>query len=101
MPAQHDRSRPLPEEVLLVQQDQILAPAIPDGAPEAVREGMVRRRLALMNGACVCGARVVLPNRTMRRAAKGALLQLVCMHKYDCPASNENLRAALDAWPTS
>lgn len=98
MPSEHARQRPLPEEVWLLQYDLMLAPAIPDAAPQDVREGMARRRLLLLNGSCVCGARVIPPNRAQRRAGGGAIVTLLCVHEPDCPASNENLRDALDAW---
>jgi hypothetical protein len=99
VPAQ---SRPLPREVVLPGYGKMLATSIPDDAPDAVREGMVRRRLVAMGRTCPCGARVVGPNRATRRANRGVSLQRVlCVHDDACPASDENMRAALDAWPTA
>lgn len=76
----------------------VVALDIPDGAPVAVREGMVRRRLTMTEGRCPCGAVLRRPNRAARRRLRGQVLVVDVAHEPDCPATSENLRSALAAW---
>ena len=71
-----------------------LLPHIPDDAPDAVREGLARRRITAVEGTCPCGARLVLPNRAARRAAKraGQVLDVHVEHEDDCPAITDALQ---------
>lgn len=68
-------------------------PTIPDGASDVVREGLARRRLVAITGACPCGARLLIPNRRQRRAAarEGRVLPVAVEHEHDCPAIADEL----------
>ena len=83
--------------------DRVLSvlPTIPDDAPNAVREGIARRRLVATGQPCPCGAKLTGLNRTQRRRA--AKLghrprDLVVWHEHSCPASTEALLEALHHW---
>mgnify|MGYP001104857356 CR=1 FL=1 len=69
----------------------------PDDAPEPIREGFARR--ALVNGGdrCPCGAGMTRDDLTSAIAA-GGIGCLSVAHCGDCPADDDALRAALDAW---
>lgn len=70
-----------------------LVPQIPDDAPDNVREGLARRRLALTEGRCPCGVRTALP------APQDGSLEVVGLeHRDHCPAVTKNLRRALRKW---
>lgn len=60
----------------------------PEGLAAVVVEGIARRRLVVLTGACPCGACYSLPPRKVRRAAvrRGELLTGSVMHEVDCPA---------------
>lgn len=80
-------------------------PVVPEDAPPAVRDGIARRRLVVLDGACPCGARRSLPNREQRRRmrldrarAAAALWELTVLHAEDCPATDEALEAAGVIW---
>lgn len=75
-------------------------PVVPEAAPPEVREGLVRRRLAALEGRCPCGAVVTLPNREQRRhaARTRTSLRIAVMHEDDCPAIDRVLEAALERW---
>jgi hypothetical protein len=79
----------------------IVTPTIPDNAPAEVREGLVRRRIALTTGTCPCGGtRARLP-RAARRAAKrggGNIVRLEVAHAPGCPATSEAVDAHLRGW---
>lgn len=79
-----------------------VVPTIPDSAPEPVREGLARRRLALINGECPCGGRRPRLSRQQRRAAQrrtGADIgSLQVVHEDGCPAIDEILLAHLRGW---
>jgi hypothetical protein len=79
-----------------------VADAIPDDAPHAVREGLVRRRLVVTTGRCPCGATWTPPNRATRRAAKraGRPLRASVEHAADCPAGSSGLDAYI-RWAAS
>ena len=66
-------------------------PTIPDGAPPAVREGLARRRVAILTGRCPCGGRSGL-NRAARRARRGKVVNAEFVHEGGCPATDEELR---------
>lgn len=72
-----------------------VVPIVPESAPPALREGLVRRRLAVVEGACPCGARRPRLSRQVRRAAaRGAGLAaawLTVVHASDCPGGDEVL----------
>jgi hypothetical protein len=75
-------------------------PRIPDDAPEAIREGVARRRITAIDGKCPCGAQLVLPNRAARRKAArtGEQIRMTVEHEDDCPAVDEALIAAIRRW---
>jgi hypothetical protein len=77
-----------------------LLPSVPDDAPDAVREGIARRRITAVEGTCPCGAGLILPNRAARRAAKraGGQIRMTVEHEPDCPAVDETLIAAIRRW---
>jgi len=77
-----------------------LLPEIPDDAPSAVREGLVRRRLTALEGRCPCGAGVAMPNRAARRRAvrSGVPARILVEHEADCAASDRMLSAAMGRW---
>lgn len=70
-------------------------PVVSEGSPAPVREAVVRRRLAALEGRCPCGATVTLPNRERRRRAarEGRTLTTTVQHEPDCPASDDRLVA--------
>ncbi len=66
-----------------------LGPELREGLPALVLEGLARRRLVALGDACPCGARMVVPNRAARRAARRdgvAVLTVPIEHENDCPA---------------
>jgi hypothetical protein len=75
---------------------------IPEDAPHDVREGFARRKLAALEGACPCGARLLLGNRAQRREAArtGRCPAGVARieHAAPCPASELVLAEAIAAW---
>lgn len=75
-------------------------PRIPDDAPEAIREGVARRRITTLDGKCPCGARLVLPNRAQRRRAArtGVAVGVTVQHQDECPATDDVLIAAIREW---
>jgi hypothetical protein len=77
-----------------------LVPPLPDDAPPQVLEGLVRHRIVLTGGVCPCGAVLVLPNRQQRRAAqrRGEVLHVRIEHEDGCPAIDEVLIPAIQAW---
>jgi hypothetical protein len=77
-----------------------LLPTVPDQAPEAVREGLARRRITAVTGRCPCGGRLTLPNRKERRRATRSRrpVHLRVEHENDCPAIDDTLTAALRGW---
>jgi hypothetical protein len=74
----------------------------PEGAPHDVREGLTRRRLAALDGVCVCGARLVIGTRAERRAAERSGRQPIgaprVAHRPDCPGDTAVLAAAIARW---
>ena len=75
-------------------------PTVPDEAPEAVREGLARRRITAIEGRCPCGGRLILPNREARRRAKrtGEEIRMRVEHEDDCPAIDDTLIPAIREW---
>jgi hypothetical protein len=75
-------------------------PRIPDDAPEAIREGVARRRITAIDGKCPCGAQLVLPNRAARRKAArtGTPIHMRVEHEDDCPAIDDALDEAIRRW---
>ncbi len=73
-------------------------PVVAESAPHAVREGIARRRLTLLEGECPCGAVFSPPNRQQRRQAArhGGVLRPRIKHENDCPATDANLRRELN-----
>lgn len=65
-------------------------PVVPEGAPYAVREGIARRRLVVLDGRCPCGAELAL---TDARAGR-----LTVAHEDRCPARDARLRKAIRRW---
>ncbi|WP_341998580.1 hypothetical protein MRBLWH7_000346 [Microbacterium sp. LWH7-1.2] len=64
---------------------------IPDGAPDDVREGIARQRIAAVDGACPCGGAVYVLD------AEG----FWCEHEDDCPGLDRNLLVAMREWRAS
>lgn len=66
----------------------VIGPSIRDCAPTEAKEGAARRRVVNTGGTCPCGARLRLPNRAARRAARraGRVLHTEVRHATDCPA---------------
>ncbi len=60
----------------------VLAPDIPDGASERVKEGITRRRLVSATGHCPCGARMRLPDTLESRTVALVAVE----HEPNCPA---------------
>lgn len=75
----------------------VLDVAIPEDAPEALREGLARRAIVNRGGTCPCGARMVLPNRAQRRAG-ATTLNVDVHHEDDCPAVTANVARLLQEW---
>lgn len=71
---------------------------IPASAPDGIREGMARRAVVNRGGTCPCGARLALPNRAQRRAARGRVVVAQAAHAGNCPAHDEHLTTALARW---
>jgi len=69
-----------------------LIDAIPDDAPPLVREGIARRRIVDLEGACPCGASLVV------EPGGNGVLHLSCTHESDCPAGNDILIPAYMNW---
>jgi hypothetical protein len=76
-----------------------ILPEFPDHAPDEMREGLVRRRLAALHGRCPCDAPMVLPNRAERRRARTEHeLRVRVDHHPECPGDDHNIAAALARW---
>lgn len=83
------------------EQALFVAPGLSDDDSTAVKEGLARRRLVAQGGRCPCGAVMRLPSRAVRRANRkltkqgATVIQHVTVnHEDECPATEENLRAA-------
>lgn len=63
-------------------------PQLTEGLPPVALEGLARRRLVALGSTCPCGARMVLPSRAERRAARrrSPVLSVQIEHEDDCPA---------------
>lgn len=74
-----------------------VVPVIPDDAPEHIREGLARRRLAAISGTCPCGAqRPKLSRQQLRQARRGGEPSgLVIHHDDQCPATDDVIAAWL------
>ena len=79
-----------------------LLPIVPDDAPEQIREGLVRRRLAVLTDACPCGGKSSPQNRAARRrlakTRRGQVAYLAFEHEPTCPAGDDVLVDAIKAW---
>lgn len=82
-----------------------VGPIAPDHAPDPIKEGLARRRTVNLGGTCPCGASPPRLSRQQRRKlqrdqAKGhaPMLRLQVHHEPDCPALNDHLVPALQAW---
>jgi len=65
-----------------------IGPELDGTMPRVVLEGLARRRLVALGETCPCGARLAMPNRAARRAARHrpAVLVVQVEHEADCPA---------------
>lgn len=70
-----------------------LLPVIPDDAPDPVREGIARRRIATIEGRCPCGVGV-----DYSQIPRGAVTHRTVNHRDHCPAITRNVRRALRRW---
>jgi hypothetical protein len=82
-----------------------LLPVIPDDAPDPIREGIARRRVAALTGDCPCGAHNATLSRQQRRARQRRTSKrqanpaaFAFEHEYDCPAGDQRLIPMLQAW---
>lgn len=83
-----------------------MLPAIPDDAPDDIREALARRRIAALTGRCPCGEISTELTRQQRRARqrRQAKQQLrpaqtaVFEHEHDCPAGDQRLIPLIRAW---
>jgi hypothetical protein len=71
-----------------------ILPVIPDDAPDPVREGLARRRIAIVEGRCPCGVRIDFSTVT-----PGDVVQSMPLpHRDHCPARDRHVRRALKRW---
>lgn len=68
---------------------------VPDDAPADVKEALSRRAVVMRGGVCACGGSAHWPTRGQRRAG---ITELVVIHRRDCIADDDNLRALLAEW---
>jgi hypothetical protein len=67
-----------------------VVPAVPDKAPQLIKDGLAMRRTAVLTGRCSgCGAAFTLPNRAQRRAGKGRVTSGTVWHESDCLAADD------------
>ncbi len=71
----------------------LVVPVVPDGAPYAVAEGIVRRRLAATTGRCPCGAVADYGDPQAGQVGVGEVA-----HAGSCPASTTKLVKACRRW---
>jgi hypothetical protein len=66
----------------------------PAGTTPAFAAAWASRQQANATGRCACGARLVMPNRAARRAARvrGEPAHATMLHEADCTASDDSLR---------
>lgn len=67
---------------------------VPEDAPPLVREGLVRRRIQAVDGACPCGARMQWATAPEQGVVNRSLVQ----HSRDCPAGDAVFLPALLVW---
>lgn len=94
-PSRRQQVRVIREELVKVRLDGIgtalvVLPVIPEDAPYRVREGIARRRLVAVSGACPCGARLDLSAATVGPAE--------AKHDQLCPAITDRLVKAIRRW---
>lgn len=70
----------------------LVVAGIPFGAPPELAQAMARRRDASLTGRCQCGGRPHL----LRASHTGSIMAVV--HREDCPATDEAVVEALEAW---
>lgn len=66
-----------------------VGPELREGLTPVVLEGLTRRRLVALGQACPCGARMAVPSRAIRRAARRrgqVVLPVQVEHDENCPA---------------
>ena len=81
------------EHPLLGVRTAFVLPVVPDGAPYAVAEGIVRCRLSATTGRCPCGAVVDYGERQAGQVGVGKVA-----HAGSCPASTARLVKACRRW---
>jgi len=92
-------ARAIREEVIvadhpvLQQRVAYLLPVIPEHAPYRIREGIARRRVSALTGACPCGAAFDLGD-----VRAGAVEHVGIQHEDGCPAVTETLIKAIRRW---
>lgn len=65
----------------------VIQPAIPDSAPDTLKNGLAVRRAANLHGKCPdCGARPLMPHRQQRRALTrtGKVIPTLFLHEDGC-----------------
>jgi hypothetical protein len=83
--------RTIHDEVVIAQDRKtgrritFVLPVVPEDAPYRVREGIARRRLTALTGACPCGATMTLGDAN-------------AVHEYGCPAITATLEKAIRRW---
>lgn len=105
----HNGPQPRPAEPTIAAADDLtvidvggekfafVLPIVREDLPAAVREGLARRRITVLEGTCPCGATFRPPNRAERRRAArtGQLLRASVAHENGCPATDEAIITAL------
>lgn len=82
-----------------------VVPVVPDDAPDTIREGLARRRVATIHGTCPCGESTITLSRQQRRARQRRAVKRQANviygafeHTTDCPAADHRLVPLLRAW---
>lgn len=89
----HPRGRPA--------HDRLAVMTVPEDAPPAVREGLVRRRIQAEEGVCPCDGLLIWRDEhpelsVWEGVGRGGTV--VQVHRDECPAHDLNLLPALAAW---
>jgi hypothetical protein len=77
-----------------------LLPVVSEAMPAALQEGLTRHRAVALEGRCPCGARRPTPTRAQVRVMhrQQPTVPLKIHHRQDCPAHDDVLGPAVDAW---
>lgn len=93
-----------------------VVPALTEGHPPELLEGLARRRLVATGQPCPCGAQPPTLNRQQRRAIEARrrkglpaqVIHIVIEHEAACPAGDQELQRiaaenglSVERWPTT